>query len=80
VAARIRARDQLSLLRGAEFNLNSGANYAVENPVDGILDGREESFTIELTAVELGSATSVEIVILDQNGNSAARRLALPPR
>ena len=80
VAARIRARDQLSLLRGAEFNLNSGANYAVENPVDGILDGREESFTIELTPVELGGATSVEIVILDQNGNSAARRLALPPR
>jgi len=78
VIASIRARDQLSLLRGAEFNLNSGVNYAVENPTDGILDGREETFSLELTPAQLGSATAIEIVVLDQNGNSAARRLPLP--
>lgn len=74
----VRARDAISLLRGVEFNLNNGSTFDVEQPADGILDGREETFVLELSGPQVGDSTSVEIVALDQNSNSAARRLAIP--
>lgn len=74
----VRARDQLSLLAGVEFTLNNGHKGTIEHPVDGILDGREETFRIEISAAQAAGATSVEVVVYDALGNSAARRLALP--
>jgi hypothetical protein len=46
--------------------------------VDGILDSRAETFAIELPAAEFANATSVEVILYDQPGNSQSRRLALP--
>lgn len=72
----IAGRDALSLLQGAEFILNNGERLAVEHPADGILDGRSETFVAEFPLRRTAGATSVEIVLYDQNGNSAARRLS----
>lgn len=74
----VHARDHLSLLAGVEFTLNNGHKGTVEHPVDGILDGREETFRIEINATHAIGATSVEVVVYDALGNSAARRLPLP--
>lgn len=77
VRIEIAGRDALSLLQGAEFILNNGERLAVEHPADGILDGRSETFVAEFPLRRTVGATSVEIVLYDQNGNSAARRLSL---
>ncbi|MCF7689810.1 MAG: hypothetical protein K9N01_16080 [Cephaloticoccus sp.] len=74
----VRARDALSLLRGMEIKFNNGAGYDVEQPIDGVLDGREETFAMTFTAREISGSTAVEVVVLDQAGNSSARRLRLP--
>lgn len=74
----VTGHDALSLLRGCEFNLNNGSSFDVEQPADGILDGRSETFVLELTGPQLGGSTSVEVVLFDQAGNTAARRLAMP--
>lgn len=74
---RISARDQLSLLRGVELKLNNGLSFDLEQPLDGILDGQEEIFVIEFTSQQLDGSTSAEAVVLDQAGNSAARRFQL---
>jgi hypothetical protein len=77
VIVTIRGRDALSLLDSAEFTFNNGAHEIVEQPADGILDGREETFTLELPAERLSGATSVEVTLYDSAGNGATRRLAL---
>lgn len=73
----VEGRDALSLLEGAEFALNNGAHLALEHPLDGILDGRRETFVGEFPDAKAYGATSVEITVLDKSGNSVARRLPL---
>jgi hypothetical protein len=71
----VHGRDALSLLDGAEFNFNNGVHETVEQPADGILDGREESFTLEIPLARVSNATSVEILLYDAAGNNSARRI-----
>jgi hypothetical protein len=73
----IRGRDALSLLDSAEFTFNNGAHQIVEQPVDGILDGREETFSLEIPLAQVSGATSVEVSLYDTAGNGATRRLSL---
>jgi hypothetical protein len=73
----LRGKDALSLLDSAEFTFNNGAHEIVEQPADGILDGREETFVLELPLERLSGATSVEVTLYDSAGNGASRRLGL---
>jgi hypothetical protein len=73
----VHGRDAISLLAGAEFNFNNGVHETVEQPVDGILDGREETFVLEIPLARAAGATSVEILLYDAPGNNSARRLDL---
>jgi hypothetical protein len=73
----IRGRDALSLLDSAEFDFNNGVQESVEQPADGILDGREETFVLEVPADRVSGATSVEVTLYDSAGNGATRRLGL---
>jgi hypothetical protein len=73
----IRGRDALSLLDSAEFHFNNGEHETVEQPADGILDGEEETFVLELPLARLAGATSVEVTLYDNAGNGATRRIAL---
>ena len=73
----IRGRDALSLLDSAEFTFNNGVHEIVEQPADGILDGMEETFVLELPEARLAGATSVEVTLYDSAGNGSTRRLAL---
>ncbi|HEY5078898.1 MAG TPA: hypothetical protein VII43_03590 [Opitutaceae bacterium] len=77
VAVTVRGRDALSLLDSAEFTFNNGVHEVVEQPASGILDGREETFILELPAERLAGATSVEVTLYDSSGNGATRRLSL---
>jgi hypothetical protein len=77
VVVTVRGRDALSLLDGAEFTFNNGVHEEVEQPADGILDGMEETFVLELPAARLAGATSVEVTLYDSAGNGATRRLGL---
>jgi len=77
VAVTVRGRDALSLLAGADFDFNNGVRETVEQPADGILDGRQETFVLELPAERLAGATSVEVTLYDSAGNGATRRLSL---
>lgn len=74
----VHGRDALSLLAGAEFVFNNGYRESVEHPMDGILDGREETFELQTPVQNVTGATSVEIYLADQPGNTATRRLAVP--
>ncbi|HUL55172.1 MAG TPA: hypothetical protein VLT83_17345 [Opitutaceae bacterium] len=74
----VSGRDALSLLAGAEFVFNNGDRESVEHPVDGINDGREESYQAEVAGAKAAGATAVEIHLYDQSGNESVRRLALP--
>jgi hypothetical protein len=77
VVVTIRGRDALSLLDSAEFTFNNGVHEIVEQPASGILDGKEETFVLELPAERLAGATSVEVTLYDSAGNGATRRLSL---
>ena len=69
--------DALSLLEGAEFVLNNGEHETVTHPVDGILDGKQERFVVEIPLARTVGATSVEILLYDLAGNSSSVRLPL---
>ncbi|MBI3884360.1 MAG: hypothetical protein HY302_01320 [Opitutae bacterium] len=73
----VSGRDALSLLDGAEFVLNNGTRDAVTHPADGIRDGREEKFIAEFPDAKASGATSVEILLYDEPGNSTSVRLPL---
>jgi hypothetical protein len=73
----VEGRDALSLLEGAEFVLNNGVHETVTHPADGILDGRQERFVAEIPEARAAGATSVEIILYDQPGNSSSVRLPL---
>ncbi len=69
--------DALSLLEGAEFVLNNGTREEVEHPADGVLDSKTERFVAEIPEAKAAGATSVEIVLYDQSGNSSSKRLPI---
>ena len=71
----VTGRDALTLLEGAEFVLNNGVREAVMHPVDGLLDGREESFRAEFPEARAAGATSVEIILYDETGNASSTRV-----
>jgi len=71
----VRGRDALSLLDGIEVVFNNGVREIVEQPADGIRDGREETFVLELPLARLANATSLEVTLQDAPGNSVSRRL-----
>jgi hypothetical protein len=73
----VRGRDALSLLDSAVFKFNNGEQDLVSEPTTGILDGKEETFVLELPLARLAGATSVEVTLYDAAGNGATRRLAL---
>jgi len=68
-------RDALSLLEGIEVVLNNGTRDVMLHPVDSLLDGREETFTVEFPEARTAGATSVEIILYDQAGNASSTRL-----
>ena len=70
-------RDALSLLEGAEFILNNGVRETITHPADGMLDGHQEVFVAEIPEARAAGATSVEVVLYDQAGNSSSVRLPL---
>ncbi len=73
----VEGTDAVSLLEGAEFVLNNGQHETVTHPADGILDGRQERFAVEIPEAKASGATSVEITLYDQAGNSSSVRLPL---
>ncbi len=74
----VRAKDALSLLGGLEVSLNNGFKALLEHPVDGILDGREETFRLSITAAQADGATSLEVISYDALGNGSSRRVSIP--
>jgi len=78
VIVTVHGRDALSLLDGAEFVFNNGYRESGQHPVDGINDGREETYEVQCPAARVSGATSVEIRLADEVGNTAVRRLTLP--
>lgn len=73
----VSGRDTLSLLEGVEFILNNGTRDVVLHPVDGVLDGREESFSLEFPEAKAAGASSLEVILYDQAGNASSKRLPL---
>ena len=75
VVVTVRGRDTLSLLEGIEVVFNNNVRETVEQPVDGVRDGREETFRLEIPLARISNATSVEVTLYDTAGNGSARRL-----
>lgn len=75
VVVSVRGRDALSLLDSVEVTFNNGAHETVEQPADGIRDGREKTFVLQEPLARAAGATSVEVVLYDAAGNASARRL-----
>lgn len=75
VVVTVHGRDQLSLLDGIDVLFSNGVHQTVEQPVDGIRDGREETFSLDLPVAQVSNATSVEVTLYDAAGNGTARRL-----
>ena len=78
VVVTVRGRDALSLLDGVELVFNNGDRESGQHPVDGINDGREETYEVRCPAAKVFGATAVEIRLADEVGNTAVRRLAVP--
>jgi hypothetical protein len=74
----VHGRDALSLLDGAEFVFNNGYREIVQHPMDGINDGREETYELQSPAAKVTGASAVEIHLYDESGNAAVRRVTLP--
>jgi len=75
VVVTVSGRDGLSLLEGLDLVFNHGLRESVRQPADGIRDGREETFVLELPLDRAAGADAVEISLLDAAGNAATRRL-----
>jgi len=63
----LRAEDSTSLLRNARVRWN-GHEFQAVNPVDGMLDGSEEVFKLEIPLEGAGERTVV-FEVSDENGN-----------
>ena len=75
VVVSVRGRDKFSLLDGIELIFNNGVRETVEQPADGVRDGREETFTLEIPLARVSNSTSLEVTLYDAAGNGTARRL-----
>ncbi len=71
----VHGRDALSLLDSMEVTLNNGVHEVVDQPADGIRDGREETFVLELPLARTAGATAAEVTLYDAAGNPTVRRL-----
>lgn len=71
----VHGRDALSLLDGIEVVFNNGYRETLDQPADGIRDGREETFTLEVPLAKAAGATAAEVTLYDDIGNAATRRL-----
>ncbi|MSU24441.1 MAG: hypothetical protein EXS32_11530 [Opitutus sp.] len=71
----VHGRDKLSLLDGIEVIFNNGVREVVEQPDDGIRDGREERFTLDVALAKVSNATSAEVTLWDAAGNGTSKRL-----
>ncbi len=76
VAVSVQGRDTLSLLQGIELVFNNNVRESVEQPSDGVRDGREETFRFEIPLARVSNATAVEVMLYDAAGNGSARRLS----
>ncbi len=76
VVVTMHGRDALSLLDGIDVNFNNGVHETVEQPVDGVRDGREETFQLDVPIARVSNANSVEVTLYDLAGNGATRRLS----
>ena len=76
VVITVRGRDRLSLLEGIEVVFNNHVRESLEQPADGIRDGREETFTLDVPLARVSNASSLEVTLYDTAGNGTARRLA----
>jgi hypothetical protein len=79
IMIRVAASDRWSLLRGARAVLNNGTEAETILPLDGILDGRTESFDIEIPRAAATGATNAEVMVIDQSGNRTSQRVAITP-
>src|SRR5262249_37676249 len=75
VIVSVHGRDALSLLEGIEVNFNNGVHETLEQPDDGVRDGREETFTLDVPLARVSNATSLEVILYDSAGNAVTRRL-----
>lgn len=76
VVITVHGRDALSLLDGIEVLFNNGVRETLEQPIDGIRDGREETFVMEIPLPRVANATSVEVTLYDAAGNGSTKRLS----
>lgn len=72
----VHGRDALSLLSAVELAFNHGLHESTEQPADGILDGHEETFVLDLPLASVAGATSVEATLYDAVGNARTQRLS----
>jgi hypothetical protein len=72
----VHGRDKLSLLDGIEVVFNNNVRETVEQPADGIRDGRDETFMLEVPLARVSNATSLEVTLYDAAGNGTAKRLS----
>lgn len=72
----VHGRDNLSLLDGIEVVFNSNVRETVEQPQDGVRDGREETFVLDIPLARVSNATSLEVTLYDAAGNGTAKRLS----
>jgi hypothetical protein len=76
VVITVRGRDRLSLLDGIEVIFSNNVREVVEQPDDGVRDGREEAFTLDVPLARISNATSVEVTLYDAAGNGITKRLS----
>ena len=77
IVVSVHGRDALSLLEAIEVNFNNGDHEVVEQPADGIRDGREETFILEEPLAQTAGASAVDVTLYDSAGNAATRHLKL---
>lgn len=77
---RVHGRDAISLLDSIEADFNNGVKDTTEQPVDGIRDGREETFELEEPLDKIAGASRVEVTLYDAAGNAQTKYLSLPSR
>ena len=75
IVVTVRGRDRLSLLEGMEVVFSNNHRETVEQPLDGVRDGREETFVLEVPLARVANASSLEVTLQDVAGNSVSRRL-----
>ena len=71
------ARDDMSIIRRAEYSVNGGRWQEV-HPEDGINDARDESYSLSLGTLPTGGPHVVVIRVVDLLGNAATARVEVP--